>query len=178
MRIYHAIMIVSAIMALITNKFLYRNKSETIDDNVELSKSLTEFRRKMWDYTCVSISYGTVLIAFVGVFILKFPAFAMILLIIISLIMCCIALCIEMSTRHFQEKLTSECGKEWYVDEDDCWIGGMIYYNPNDSHLIVNNRIGTVTTVNLARKGGKSILCNYRDNLNWSFIVASCYGYG
>ncbi len=83
MRVYHAIMVISAIMVLITNKFLYRNKSETIDDNVEGSKLLTNFRRKMWNYICISISYGTVLIAFVGVFILKFQALGTILLIII-----------------------------------------------------------------------------------------------
>ena len=33
----------------------------------------------------------------------------------------------------------------------------MIYYNPNDSRLIVNERVGMNTTLNLARTSGKVI---------------------
>ena len=34
----------------------------------------------------------------------------------------------------------------------------MIYYNPNDSKLIVNERVGMNTTMNLARTSGKVIM--------------------
>jgi hypothetical protein len=57
--------------------------------------------------------------------------------------------------RHLQEKLTIDSGKGWYVDEDDKWIWGMFYYNPNDSRFTVNARVGVNATVNLAHPAGK-----------------------
>ena len=44
------------------------------------------------------------------------------------------------------------------MDEDDKWIWGQIYYNPDDSRLIVNNRVGVNSTVNVARPMGKVLL--------------------
>lgn len=40
-------------------------------------------------------------------------------------------------------------------DEDDNWIWGMFYYNPNDRHFMVNRRVGVGTTCNMATVGGK-----------------------
>ena len=157
MRILHGIMAISTIMAFVSNKYLYRYKSEMIDDNIELSKALSTIRRKMWDRIWVITAYGMAMTSFIGVIIPKFPVFATILLVVFSTILAALCMFIEMHTRKVQEKLTNESGKEWYVDEDDYWIGGMFYYNPNDSHWIVNSRVGIGTTFNLARKSGKII---------------------
>lgn len=43
-----------------------------------------------------------------------------------------------------------------YVDDDEYWKNGY-YYNPNDSNLIVEKRIGYGSTYNLATKKGKWI---------------------
>ena len=40
-------------------------------------------------------------------------------------------------------------------DEDKYWIFGMIYYNKNDKHFMVNKRVGMGTTVNMAKTSGK-----------------------
>lgn len=47
------------------------------------------------------------------------------------------------------------------VDDDDNWIWGMVYYNPRDNHSMVEKRVGTGTTVNMATPIGKgfTILC-------------------
>ena len=60
-----------------------------------------------------------------------------------------------MKTRRLQEKLTADSGGDWYVDDDDHWIGGVFYYNPDDSRFIINQRIGLNSSVNLAHPGGK-----------------------
>lgn len=45
---------------------------------------------------------------------------------------------------------------ESYIeDEDDKWIFGMLYYNPDDSRTLVENRMGTGTTTNMAKPIGK-----------------------
>ncbi|MBE5875952.1 MAG: hypothetical protein E7290_03580 [Lachnospiraceae bacterium] len=40
------------------------------------------------------------------------------------------------------------------VDDDRYWIGGIIYYNPNDKRSMVETRIGMGTTTNMARPLG------------------------
>lgn len=44
------------------------------------------------------------------------------------------------------------------MDEDDHWIFGIFYYNPDDAELIVNERVGINTSINLARPAGKAIV--------------------
>lgn len=65
---------------------------------------------------------------------------------------------IEFKTRKIQEDLTKDTGRDLYIDEDDAWIGGIIYYNPNNKKLFVNYRVGTNVTVNVARPAGKVFL--------------------
>ena len=40
-------------------------------------------------------------------------------------------------------------------DEDDHWIGGVLYYNPNNKRLNISKRVGVGTTFNLAHPVGK-----------------------
>ena len=44
------------------------------------------------------------------------------------------------------------------LDDDDCWILGMFYYNPNDTRLNVEKRFGYGGTVNIAHPAGKVIM--------------------
>ena len=64
----------------------------------------------------------------------------------------------ELGLRRRQEELTADSGQGFYVDEDDKWLWGMLYYDPNDRKLVVNNRVGNNTTVNLARPAGKVLM--------------------
>lgn len=45
-----------------------------------------------------------------------------------------------------------------WEDDDDCWIFGMLYYNPEDRHTLVSRRVGIGTTCNLATLGGKGMM--------------------
>lgn len=81
----------------------------------------------------------------------------MTLIFLVTAVICVEAVAIEVKLRKMQERLTRGSGVGAIVDEDDKWIGGMIYYNPNDSRLIVNERVGMNTTLNLARTSGKVI---------------------
>ena len=42
-------------------------------------------------------------------------------------------------------------------DDDDHWLWGMFYYNKNDKHTIVNQRVGFGTTMNLATPAGMGL---------------------
>ena len=43
------------------------------------------------------------------------------------------------------------------TDDDRHWIWGIIYYNPKDNHSMVENRMGTGTTMNMATGLGKGM---------------------
>ena len=43
-------------------------------------------------------------------------------------------------------------------DDDDCWIGGVLYYNKSDKHIMVETRVGYGTTINAATSAGKVFL--------------------
>lgn len=51
--------------------------------------------------------------------------------------------------------------KSVMLDDESLWIGGMIYNNPNDKHVLVNKRIGIGSSINLATFWGKftTVLC-------------------
>ena len=61
----------------------------------------------------------------------------------------------EFRLRRLQEKLTAGSSTGAIVDEDDLWIWGLFYYNPDDRHVLVNARTGINTGVNLARPAGR-----------------------
>ena len=52
-------------------------------------------------------------------------------------------------------RLSDKNSGKFQEEDDDYWLCGMFYYNPNDTHCMVDKRIGTGTTVNFATKGGK-----------------------
>lgn len=58
-----------------------------------------------------------------------------------------------------EKKIEKRYEKEITVteDDDDLWIAGMIYYNPNDKRLNVEKRVGVGGTVNLGHPIGKII---------------------
>jgi len=77
---------------------------------------------------------------------------------IYSMIILVIALRAEFSTRFAQQKLTATDLGDVFVDEDERWIWGVLYHNPNDSHFLVNDRIGIGMSVNLARPAAKVLM--------------------
>ena len=42
-------------------------------------------------------------------------------------------------------------------DDDKHWIWGIMYYNPKDTHVMVENRLGTGTSMNMATGIGKGL---------------------
>lgn len=58
------------------------------------------------------------------------------------------------------------------AEDDKNWIFGMIYYNKNDKHFMVENRMGTGTAVNMATKAG--LATNIFAALALFFIPIAC----
>ena len=139
-------------------RFCYREKSERVDENAELAKVLSQVRLHRWGRLWLVSAW--VMAALNLVFSLAAPdsTFALCALGALMLFHIAYLLYNEFRLRALQAKLTAGAATGALVDEDDRWIFGQFYYNPDDRHLIVNARTGINTTVNLARPAGRAFL--------------------
>ncbi len=139
-------------------RFCYRKKSERVDENAELAKVLSQVRLHRWGRLWLVSAW--VMAALNLVFSLAAPdsTFALCALGALMLFHIAYLLYNEFRLRALQAKLTAGAATGALVDEDDRWIFGQFYYNPDDRHLIVNARTGINTTVNLARPTGRAFL--------------------
>lgn len=159
-RTFYVLYITSAASVLVfwfSYRYFYRNRSEKVNEEKDLTRVLTQIRHYNWSKIWIVASWMTIPLSFSGLLFISHPALALTLIFLVTAVICVEAVGIEIKLRKMQEKLTKGSGVGAIVDEDDKWIGGMIYYNPNDSRLIVNERVGMNTTLNLARTSGKVI---------------------
>lgn len=138
-------------------RYLYRNRAELVDENTELTLVLTQVRRYNWAKLWLMSAWFMVILNLCIWLFRDKPSLMLIFVLAFSFLFCAAAIGIEFKTRRLQEKLTAESGQRWYRDEDDKWIGGVLYYDPNDSRLVVNDRVGLNSGFNLAKTSGKVI---------------------
>lgn len=138
-------------------RLIFRQKAETVDDNTQLNQALTRVRRYQWSKCWVLAAWITGLfnLSF-GIFIEKpWPLF--IAVAIYSFAILFVTMRAEFKTRKAQNALMPQTGTSGYSDDDMHWIGGILYYNPNDAHLMANERVGVGITVNMAKPAAKII---------------------
>ncbi len=143
------------ILCGLSYRYLYRNKSEKIDEDVNLTKALTEIRRKNWGRVWLITAWTLAGLNLVTAFFKDEPMCLTVSVIAFSLIMVALIVSVEIRTKKMQEKLSTKSGKGVYVDDDDKWIWGLFYCNAEDSHLVINDRIGINCNINLAKPAGK-----------------------
>ena len=136
-------------------RFCYRKKSERVDENAELAKVLSQVRLHRWGRLWLVSAW--MMAALNLAFSLTEPdsALGLCALGVLMLLHIAYLLHTEFRLRALQAKLTTGVSTGALVDEDDRWLYGQFYYNPDDRHLIVNGRTGLNTTVNLARPAGR-----------------------
>lgn len=145
------------ILCGLSYRYLYRNKSERIDDDQSLTKALTEIRRKSWGRVWLLTAWTMAVLNMCVAAFGSEPVPVTVAVLVLSMVMVAAIVGIEVKTKKMQEKLCAVSGKGVYVDDDDKWIWGLLYYNPDDSHLIINDRVGINSSINLARPAGKLI---------------------
>lgn len=139
-------------------RYLYRNRAEVVDENSERTMALTRIRRYNWGKFWLVMAWATGLFN-VGMWLtLENIWLCMAVILLYGVVVCVSAVGIEFRVRRLQEKLTADSGQGYYVDEDDRWIWGIFYYNPNDARLMVNARTGINSTFNLARRSGQVLM--------------------
>ena len=139
--------------------FIYRNiyqKAEVVDGNTTVNAALTQVRRYNWAKCWLWTAYLTSLFTLI-LWLLKDNAlFILGLALLYSAVLIAVVMRAEFRIRKVQQKLSEESGKSVYTDDDDKWLFGLLYHNPNDNHFMVNRRTGLGTSMNLAKTSGKS----------------------
>ena len=139
-------------------RYAIRRKAEVVDDNDTLTETLTRLRRQAWRRVWLWMAWLMGLLPWCMVFYTTQPVVCILGTAALTIVFTAAAVWQEFRLRAIQSRLTAGSGQTFYVDEDDKWIWGMFYYNPNDTNLMVNARVGINTTVNMARKPGKLIM--------------------
>ena len=136
-------------------RYLYRNKAETVDDNMALTEALTRVRRYNWGKTWLLLAWFIALLNIIAWLTQASYTLSMAGILLLSGLLVIATIRIKLKLRKLQETMTEQSGTDFYIDDDDKWIWGMFYYNPHDNRLIINNRVGMNTTVNLAKRSGQ-----------------------
>ena len=139
-------------------RYLYRNKAEMFNENTDITNALSRMRRYNWGKLWLLLSYAMSFTALAMSVPAKYQVIAFIVMMVVMAALTAYSFHLEMKTRRIQQKLTANEKGEWYVDEDDHWLLGSFYYNPQDENLIVNNRTGMNTTINMAKPAGKVLM--------------------
>ena len=138
-------------------RYLYRVRSEVVDADSGRTLALTRIRRYNWGKCWLILAWATGLFNLGLWLTLDHPWLCMAVVLAYGLAVCGAVTGIEFRVRRLQEQLTADSGRGCYVDEDGRWIWGLLYYNPDDTRLMVNARVGIGSTFNLARRSGQVI---------------------
>lgn len=143
----------------------WKLRTEVVSESSELNIALSAFKRKKWSrFWSISI-WNNVLFTFIIWGALHYQKMGAIGTTFLILGGSFFFTFVEVAAVVLTENsIRKEYGKYALVralpvEEDDCWLGGIFYYNKDDSRLMVNKRSGIGTTVNLAKPSGK--ICSF-----------------
>lgn len=145
------------LLFIFINQMINRQRAEIVDENTALSTALTRIRKSYWNKCYIYFAWGT---AFYSLIVFIAPNFwgMAIGTILYTVFIMILAISVELKIRKLQQDLTAQSGTGMYVDEDDYWIWGIFYYNPNDNHVMKNERIGMNMTMNFAKTTTKIVM--------------------
>lgn len=143
------------VLSLVFYGLVYKQRADAVDDDRDLTAALTRVRRYNWNKFWLLSAWMT---AFYSLSVWLSGGSMMWYLtwtILYTIVLLIAAVQTEFAARRAQQRLTQSQPTSPQVDEDDYWLWGQIYYNPNDNHNFVNERVGMGMSMNLAHPAGK-----------------------
>lgn len=145
-----------------SNTFMLSSKQQINQGNPEDSIKKNITNRRVWSiYFLVLLLLMEILITGLNLSILGLPldvGLVNTLILIVSVASAVIGIVIGTRLGQGGDRIKASndsLSKEYDIDDDDLWkLGNTIYYNPNDSSLFVEKRVGIGWTVNAARPLG------------------------
>ena len=144
------------LLCMLLYPLILRQRGDIAGPDSGKNAALTRVRRYNYGKMLLGASYLTA-IFMLGYWLLQESAlWTMVLTAVYMFALIGFCLATEFSVRRVQERLTRD--EPGYVDEDDLWVWGMFYNNPNDRHLFINDRTGSGMGVNIGRPAGKAFM--------------------
>ena len=147
----------TVLLSWIIYPIIFRLRTDVAGSDSAVNTALTNVRRAAWGRAWIYIAWSTALYALAAYICRNSELGQLIGVIVYTFVLLRLCVWTEMGLRRAQEKLT-DVNTDDYIDEDEHWIWGMFYNNPNDRHLTVNDRTGMNMSFNLARPAGKVIM--------------------
>lgn len=145
------------LFAVLTDRQKATVISEDSDTNMNFARAKKQIWKNFW-LTCAWLNTIFTWVIFVGLY---FRHQAMAILIWGSLIYGVLAMLVALRLVNKMHVLNEKYeSKRTIVDvsaDDRHWKYGMMYYNPKDTHVMVENRMGTGTSMNMATGIGKGV---------------------
>lgn len=142
-------------------KIFNKNKLKTYSTDSKINFILNKTEKRMVSiyFLINAIVESLIILVFYLIFFeyidIEFFNIIIISTVVLSSIVALGFIYIKKKINELDEELSSKNkSSEIIVDDDDCWIDGIYYYNPNDSSKIVSSRFGYNMTYNIATKHG------------------------
>lgn len=142
--------------------YMDRMKTQVISSNSDVNVNYARATKNLWKKFWVINTWAMSVYMAVILICLLQPSHssALIFHVILwgSVVICLLMLALCLYVLHRRTKLDENYHDKMDIPTDNDeknWIGGILYYNPNDRHTMVNKKMGIGTTVNMATPAGK-----------------------
>ena len=137
-------------------RWMFRRRSDMVTEDSTLNQTLMRVRRLYWDRLWVISLWGCAGLNLAFWFFRNSPWGVLGASLLFGVVLIGAEMWGELATRRAQEQLTAHAAIR--ADEDDRWIWGIFYYDPEDRRVFVSKRVGISTTCNLGHWGGKLLM--------------------
>jgi len=136
-----------------------RIRNDVISENSDTNMNYNRAKKKAFADSFVLMAWANTVIIAVAVPVMFFSKSSIAMIILISVYMLMLMGSLIVFTRRnlaIDKRYRKETTID--VDDDDKWILGSFYYNPDDKRLNVAKRMGIGGTINIAHPAGKVIM--------------------
>ena len=144
-------------LTVMSLSFLFRNMVISRDSSINANYSRA--KKKTWADLFIAMSWANALYLIANSVLMFFTdseAAVLISTLGYTAVIMVVVIIGVINQRQVESRYARDTELE-LTDDDDNWILGMFYYNPNDTRLNVEKRLGYGATVNFAHPAGKVI---------------------
>lgn len=135
-----------------------RQRIEVLSEDSDVNQNYARAKKQAWRKFWSSCAWINAVFTCAMLFLLWQRNWAMQGLIAVSIVYEAVLLWLSWKLTQSIRRINQsyESVKKIYneAEDDSHWIWGLLYYNKNDKHYMVESRIGTGTTINLGNKAG------------------------
>lgn len=132
---------------------VFRQRADAVDENPDRTAALTRIRRYNWNKFALGTAWATAACSLACWLCQGNQAVYLAVTLLYTVVLIAASLLTEFAVRRAQRRLTVETSPA--ADEDDRWIWGQFYYNPNSPKTFVQERVGMGLSMNYAKPAGK-----------------------